>query len=463
MFSDEVSRREQVGDWLRRSSLLLLSLTLVLSSFTFRWVLIRRGPVNVYEEFSDLLLYISDIPLIAAVVFFVVAYCVDHKPLRTGPWYMTVPALILVILSLLSSLWAMRPELALEMGFRTLLLFGVYLIALNTAGRNRLLVFILMAGLALQSSVAVAQFINQGYLGLPFLGELPRSGGAHGRMSGLNFNPNTLGGFLAFILPVVFAFYLRYSRTKVAYISTLAVLALGTAGLIVTGSHMDWIGWIFGLALMLFLIFKARPRIFPLRNIAVALLVMACVWGFFAVRNPEVFTYRFAPLFTSVSSEAGSAEAGEGAEQGIVSKLDRYVLTGRLKQISESRQLIKEHLWSGVGAGNYALAFQYYVDRQGPPWPIHIVPLLVIGELGVVGGICWFMLVLSPFVYLVANRKRVGKDAMLLGWSGTLLAVAIVSLMDYFTWARQEGWIFFWATLGFWAGYAAQLPERVPE
>lgn len=443
--STEGGRREQAGEWLRRSSLVLLSLTLVLSSFTFRWVLIGRYPFSV--------LYVSDIPMIVTVVLFILAHYFDRKPLKTGPWYMTVPALILVILSLLGTFWAVSPKLAMGTGLRTLLLFGVYLLALNTAGHNRLFVFILMAGLVLQSSVAVAQFINHGYLGLPFLGELPRNW-ANGRVSGLNFNPNTLGGFLAFIMPVVFGFYLRYSQTKAAYISALAVLVLGTAGLIVTGSHMDWIGWIFGLALMLFLIFKARPRTFPLRSLALALLVMACVWGVFALRNPEVFTYRFTPLFTSESSGAGG-----GAEQSTVSKLDRYVFTGRLKQISESRQLIKEHLWGGVGAGNYALAFHYLVCPR-PRWPIHNVPLLVTGELGVVGGICWLMLVLSPFVYLMANRKRVGKDAMLLGWSGTLLAIAIVSLMDYFTWARQEGWIFFWATLGFWAGYAAQLTER---
>jgi O-antigen ligase len=456
--STEGGRREQAGKWLRRSSLVLLSLTLVLSSFTFRWVLIGRYPFSV--------LYVSDIPMIVTVGLFILAHYFDRKPLKTGPWYMTVPALILVILSLFGTFWAVSPKLAMGTGLRTLLLFGVYLLALNTAGRSRLFVVILMAGLVLQSSVAVAQFINQGYLGLPFLGELPRNW-ANGRVSGLNFNPNTLGGFLAFIMPVVFGFYLRYSQTKAAYISTLAVLALGTAGLIVTGSHMDWIGWIFGLALMLFLIFKARPRTFPLRSLALALLVMACVWGVFALRNPEVFTYRFAPLFTSGSSEAGSSEAGSAevggqAERSTISKLDRYVFTKRLKQISESRQLIKEHPWGGVGAGNYALAFHYLV-RPRPRWPIHNVPLLVTGELGVVGGICWLMLVLSPFVYLVANRKRVGKDAMLLGWSGTLLAIAIVSLMDYFTWARQEGWIFFWATLGFWAGYAAQLPERAPK
>jgi len=200
-----------------------------------------------------------------------------------------------------------------------------------------------------------------------------------------------------------------------------------------------------------------------MRKLVLALLVMACVWGFFAVRNPEVFTYRFAPLFSSESSEAGSSEAGEGAEQSIVSKLDRYVLTGRLKQISESRQLIKEHPWGGVGAGNYVLAFHYLVDVMAFPYPIHNVPLLVTGELGVLGGICWLMLVLSPFVYLVVNRRKVGKDAMLLGWSGTLLAIAIVSLMDNFTWNLPGGMVFFWATLGFWAGYAAQLTERAPE
>jgi O-antigen ligase len=462
MSLDEISRREWVGNWLRRSSLVLLSLTLVLSSFTFRWVLIGRYPFSV--------LYVSDIPMIVTVGLFILAHYFDRKPLKTGPWYMTVPALILVILSLFSTFWAVSPKLAMETGLRTLLLFGVYLLALNTAGRSRLFVFILMAGLVLQSSVAVAQFLNQGYLGLPFLGELPRNWD-DGRVSGLNFNPNTLGGFLAFIMPVVFGFYLRYSQTKAAYISVLAALALGTAGLIVTGSHMDWIGWIFGLALMLFLIFMARPRLFSLRSLALALLVMACVWGVFAVRNPEVFTYRFAPLFTSESSGASagagentseSVEAGGEAEESILDKLDRYVLTGRLKQISESRQLIKEHLWGGVGAGNYGLAL-YYLVRPGPRWPIHNVPLLVTGELGVVGGICWLMLVLSPLIYLLANRRKVGKEAMLLGWSGTLLAIAIVSLMDYFTWARQEGWIFFWATLGFWAGYAAQLPEQAPE
>jgi len=423
----------------------------------------------VIQAYSSLIIYVSEIPLVAAVLVWLVGHYMDRKPVRTGPWYVTGPAIVLVILSVFSSFWAVRPAIALETGLRTLLLFGVYILALNEArdirARDiRLFLSILMAGLALQASVAVAQFINRGPLGLTFLGEISRDYGSLCRVWGLTWNPNGLAGFLAFILPIAFVFYLQYGwpggltsrAARASHVALLVVLAVGTAGLIVTGAHHAWAAWCLALGLILLLAFMAQPRVFSPRRVMTALLVMACVWGLFALTSPELYTYRFQRLADSAPESVDEETGGD-----VVERWDQNVLTGRLAQVPGAWQLISQRPLGGVGAGNYVVAFDLLVRSPGQRWPIHNVPLLVAAELGVGGGVCWLVLTLSPFVYLAARRRKAGRDAMLLGWFGVLVVLVSLSMFEFFIWCDPAGRPFLWAALGFWAGYAAQMEESV--
>jgi hypothetical protein len=71
-------------------------------------------------------------------------------------------------------------------------------------------------------------------------------------------------------------------------------------------------------------------------------------------------------------------------------------------------------------------------------------------ETGLFGGFVYGALLVTPWLLLYWNRRRLTPE--LIGLSGALLALTLVGCFDYYTWSRASGQVWAWVLLGLWAG-----------
>lgn len=139
----------------------------------------------------------------------------------------------------------------------------------------------------------------------------------------------------------------------------------------------------------------------------------------------------------------------------------------------EERASLTDAAWSlirrrpvlGVGLGGFATAmYDLLAGEVGYPiyQPVHNVMLLAAAELGVLGGVSWLALVIAPWVALWRRRKTVRMTGWLAGLSAAMAALALVSLIDAYTWASHQGRLLHWTILGLWAREWGQISEPAP-
>jgi hypothetical protein len=75
----------------------------------------------------------------------------------------------------------------------------------------------------------------------------------------------------------------------------------------------------------------------------------------------------------------------------------------------------------------------------------------VTAELGILGGLLWVWLLLTPWLALWLGRRRVQMTAWWAGVSGALLALMAVSFADFYVWSSHQGPLALWLVLGLWA------------
>jgi O-antigen ligase len=436
-------------------------LTMLILSSPLCWEILPRQIGNIEVQFTSVLLYISDIPLAITVVTWLTWLLLGkERSLRFGPWYIVGSLITLVVLTVMSVVWARMPAVAAETGIRTSVLFIVYLIAVNEKEFQPLLLGALVSGTVIQAPIAMAQFIKQRPLGLDFLGERPWqlfNVDDWVRGYALSFHPNVLGGFFALGLlclggiiifglphdqPLLRRFELILRHSMVADI----VLAMGAAGLISTYSRSAWLGLAFGGLVLAFVAFRQmgiRSAIGPVGSVfTIILLVALLLIGSY----PNRFVSRISLPFASVMGNEMVKKDIPLAARGELNKVSLY--------------LIENAPWTGVGAGNYAIAY-FTRSPMGSAYefvqPEHNVPLLVTSELGLLGGASWVFLMLSP-LFVILRRAYLGVKITPLTclWTAMILAVLIISYFDFYFWGRQQGRMVLWALLGFWVNSLTQ-------
>ncbi len=92
--------------------------------------------------------------------------------------------------------------------------------------------------------------------------------------------------------------------------------------------------------------------------------------------------------------------------------------------------------------------------------PVHNVPLLILAELGILGGMAWALLMLAPLIWIISRRKEPPPDLRTLLWVGPLLVLLFEGLWDFPPWATQDGRILMMAVLGLWVGSLGQQARR---
>jgi hypothetical protein len=195
---------------LRTLSRLSLAVLIITIPLRYRWILLDRPNPPIYLEYTDVLLFISDLFLSLILIFWLVSLAVEPRRLNLGPVFITFPIIGLLGFGFLSIVFSSIPYLSLYHSLRFFLLTLIYLYLINERPSLNWFVIPLSILVVFQSTVGVTQVLNQASIGLSKLGELPLDPTLSGisivfergirslRAYGLTDHPNILGGSLTF-------------------------------------------------------------------------------------------------------------------------------------------------------------------------------------------------------------------------------------------------------------------------
>ncbi|HKZ53928.1 MAG TPA: O-antigen ligase family protein [Anaerolineales bacterium] len=438
--------RDRPSAILSRFARLAFGSTIVLAPLRWRLTLAARPFPPVYRDYSDFLLYASDLSMGATLIFWAGQLGLERRRPKAGPWYLALPVAGLPALGLVTAIGSVDAPLSLYHVLRLVLLGGLYLYVRNEV-RSPSQLALPVAGLLLtQSAVGVSQFLAQRSLGLERLGELTLDPAWRGvsvvsaggerilRAYGLADHPNILGGCLALSLILLAAWHGEAERPWQAPLAG-GLTGLGALALLLTFSRAAWlalaVGVVFAVAL-LSLVRPARPLRRWLSLLAAGLVVLLP----FAWQNAEAIGVRLNQ---------------EGSFRQVAA--ERRSLDERAALIAAANQIFASDPLTGVGLGAFPTAMRQAVPIYPRDYqPPHIVLLEAGAELGVAGALLFLLASLGPWFGLWSVRRR-GWSPALIGASALLLALSVVGLFDYYPWLLPPGRIFQWLSWGLWASW----------
>ncbi len=426
--------------------------TVILTPFRLHVVLLSRPVIPIWGDYTDFLLYASDIALLLTVLPWLAQLWSQKQGPNLSPRFITLPLAGLTLLGGVSSFSSVDPALSAYHFLRLMVLFCFYLYVTNNLKSLQQLIVLLSAQVAIQAIVAIPQAIGQKSIGLQKLGEYLLDPAWKGvsvvitqtsrslRAYGLSDHPNILGGCFAFALLLIFTF-LIFDKSKWQPIIFL-ILAVGSVALFYTYSRAAWLAALFGAAIILFLVFRRRKPGELRKGFLLAALALIILLPFLW-KNRELLGVRLgaADSFQEIPSEVGSI--GE-----------RRVL------ISAGDTLFENNAILGVGLGAVPEAFlAKFPDFPVTYQPVHFVLLDVAVELGLLGAVLYFVLMVAPWVALYL-RRNMKFTIDLIAASGLLLATMVVGLFDYYTWVLVPGRLWQWLAWGLWAAFYVKATEK---
>src|SRR5574341_870640 len=158
--------------WLRLMARVSFALTLVLIPFRYRVVLLTRPFPPIYADYTDFLLFASDITLLVTLGLWLISLILKPRRIYLGPFYLTLPIIAFTTIGFLSTFFSLDAPLSFYHSIRLLSLLGMYLFIINEIQSVRQVIFPIAATMLIQSVVGIAQVLRQGSLGLQSLGEI---------------------------------------------------------------------------------------------------------------------------------------------------------------------------------------------------------------------------------------------------------------------------------------------------
>lgn len=296
----------------------------------------------------------------------------------------------------------------------------------------KILLYVFIGAINLVAGIGILQYLFQGSLGINILGEplisseklgvakiLLNDGGSILRIYGTFSHPNVFGGWLVFA--IFFSLYFLKNSRKIFFVS---IMICGLA-LILTFSRSGILALIIGLFIYSLMNFKSFFRNFIKYFVFIFTLIVFFVWIFDLY---PVLTERFL-----------------NGDENSMSERSLY--------FSASEKMLIENPF-GVGTGNFTHEMQNYLDLKLMPWliqPVHNIFLLEFNELGIQGGIMFFVLFIYIFYFLfkkgneknnLENKKFISILVAL--WS----VIIIIGLFDHYFVSLYQGEALFWFSIG---------------
>ena len=435
---------------LRRASFVCLVLTLWLLPFPVRLPLDDGFGGN---SLTALDIYPADLAALGAILYGLVGWLPDRHLTKSWPFQARsgmIAAVGLVGWAALSLVWASEPRFGQHMLARLGLgLILGWAVMYRSAAERRFMAAVLFAGGSLQGAIALWQFVRQEAVSLIFWPTVyaPQIRGSSVvqvgpgrdfilRSYGTLSHPNVLGGYLvlAFLAGVWLWLGLKRSSPEFRPAGAdrinmigrgllLLGLSLIMTGLVVSFSRSAWLGLGLGLINLIGpkLLRFAKQKNWKLRR-----------WGGWVVWL-GLSLLLIASVATPLSSRLFRFDL----------PLERNSLEERVNYFRWSFEIIGQHPWLGAGLNNYTI-FSATRPELGAAahFPVHNVTLLLIGELGLPGGICWL-------VMLFMSLWRPGPELL---WVAGISATALIAQFDHYLWTQPQSQLLWWLWLGLWLG-----------
>ncbi|HTX86828.1 MAG TPA: O-antigen ligase family protein [Candidatus Nanoarchaeia archaeon] len=328
-----------------------------------------------------------------------------------------------------------------------LLGLGLFWLVVKVEYSDKKLAIAFFSSLAIQSALAIWQFLAQSAFASKWLGLAAHAPGDLGasvietvgaggiperwlRAYGSLDHPNILGGLVATGLIVLVYFYLagllenneikKEKRKEKKFFIFYFIFYILFLALLFTFSRSAALALVCGI--ILFLIFIIWKKDWPaLKRLGIVVALAAAMFG--------VIFFTYQNLFITRAQGAARLEVKSFSE--------------RKMYLDDSLNLIKKNWLFGVGIGNYTKALATSDSKR--PWynlePVHNTFLLIWAETGIFG-----LLFFAGFLIYLARGALKKKQALSLS---ILMALVIIMIFDHYFWSLHFGILFFWLLAGF--------------
>ncbi len=431
--------------WLNLLARVFFALGIILAPLRWRIVLWSRPTFPVYPDYTNFLIYASDIALIGTLGFWGLSLFLLPRKLHPGSASIWIPLIGLTLAGFVSTFGGIDPVLSWYQVIRLVLLFLFYLYIVNEIIAPAWVLVPVGLQLILQSMVAIPQSVLQNSIGLSALGELRLDPNAAGtgivsvgglrslRAYGLADHPNILGGCLAFGLVLLLA-CIVYGKSRSRWLALTAFLP-GLLALVMTFSRSAWLGFFTGSLFIVGVDAFAHKWDSVKRAVMLGCLGLLLV-GPFIIKNISLFSSRVNGL--DLSQDPAMQE--------------------RAYLIGAGNTIFVEHSALGVGLGASPLAMKSrFPDLRTNFQPPHYTLLEVAMETGVFGATFYFLLMVLPVMLFLARWRTYAEQPIMVGAFALLLALMVVGFFDYYPWLNEAGRIWQWLAWAVWSGARARM------
>jgi O-antigen ligase len=346
---------------------------------------------------------------------------------------LSLPLAIYLGVALLSTLEAVSPQHSIKELIKWSEVLALYLIVAYEVRTDpgsrwvRPLVATLLLSGALAAMQGIYQFIFQvGPEPFILFGRFMR---AHGTFD----QPNPYAGYLGLTLPVamglIAAWFLRIEERVPA---RWLALALGSGGLMLAALVMSWsrgawLGFAAALAAMAVAVMARSGRGAVLVISLLAVVAYVLLIGGMSIVPPSI-SARFADLAPQLG--LGSLADVRGAEITDAN----FAVLERMAHWQSALAMWADHLWLGIGIGNYESAYGQYAL---PLWPsalghAHNYYLNIAAEAGLLGLLAYLLLWSLALLttWRAVQRSRGWSFGLALGILGVLIHLSVHNIFD---------------------------------
>lgn len=293
------------------------------------------------------------------------------------------------------------------------------------------LLYVFIFPVCISAFIGIIQYGFGHSVGLHFFGESIVSNSALGVAKINLFSGDTLRAYGTFPHPNVLAGYLVFAMFFTAYLFSRAK------------NEMKLIlGFVLGIDFLAFVLTFSRSAFFA--------LFIGVV--FYYMFSKEKIPYKRIFLFILV---IGSLLVALNLNKALIDRLFFFGTESFVERntfFNVSTNMIKDNYF-GVGAGNFTLGMQNYIPSKLEPWqyqPVHNIFMLVANEIGIIGGVVFFLMIVYIILYLMqsldskdflSNRKFL---AILLSLGAS---VFVIGIFDHYFISLYQGQALLWIYL----------------
>lgn len=386
------------------------------------------------NQYATIGIYFSEIILWIIIISFIILLFskIKQDKNKTFVWddgrRMVLALLIFLLYSFASIFWSIDKDVALKTGLFFLEASILFFILFSQIIDYKNILKVIIASSFFPSVLAIYSFLSQSFFSSKFLGltqyfsfvpgtsilyleNLARLTRAYGSFPHPNF-------FAGFLLITLLASFLFFEKTK-SRLFIFSLICLQLMALLFTFSRSAWLSF-FVLFLFIILFFLKEKKQFWQENKFYFYFIIIFVFSLFLIFKTIILS-RVDNNLISVSRSTNE----------------------RIELIWESKKIISDNMFFGVGAGNYTLA-SYKLNPSKDPWlyqPVHNIFLLFLSELGLAG----FLFLGTAFLFFLYFYQKI---AYFKYQSGFFLIFLVIFLLDHYFFTMYSGIILF--TIGFY-------------